>query len=134
MRGSRTTSPCTSSAAAVPGTFRSGLLSHHISGLDSSVSDPYSYLIKIRIQHFRVNTDPDPIRIQGFNGKKLKKICCWNTTFFWIKNYNLLKREIKSLFPLKPILQYPVPSIPRFLKGTWQRGGFSGVFAEIGSA
>ncbi len=37
LRGSRTTSPCTSSAAAVPGIFRSGLLSHHISGLKGSV-------------------------------------------------------------------------------------------------
>ncbi len=27
----------------------------------------------IRIQHFRLNTDPDPIRIQGFNDQKLKK-------------------------------------------------------------
>jgi hypothetical protein len=24
------------------------------------------HLIRIRIQHFRLNTDPDPIRIQGF--------------------------------------------------------------------
>ncbi len=30
----------------------------------------------IRIQHFRLNTDPDPdpIRIQGFNEQKLKKV------------------------------------------------------------
>jgi hypothetical protein len=30
----------------------------------------------IRIQHFRLNTDPDPdpIRIQGFNDQKLNKI------------------------------------------------------------
>ncbi len=34
------------------------------------------YLIQIRIQYFRLNTDPDPIRIriQGFNDQKLKKI------------------------------------------------------------
>jgi hypothetical protein len=33
-------------------------------------------LIRIRIQHFRLNTDPDlnPIRIQEFNGQKFKKI------------------------------------------------------------
>jgi hypothetical protein len=30
--------------------------------------------IQIRIQHFRLNTDPDPIRIQGFTDQKLKKI------------------------------------------------------------
>jgi hypothetical protein len=31
--------------------------------------------IRIRIQHFRLSTnpDPDPIRIQGFNDQKLKK-------------------------------------------------------------
>jgi hypothetical protein len=29
--------------------------------------------IRVRIQHFRLNTDPDPIRIQGFNDKKLEK-------------------------------------------------------------
>jgi hypothetical protein len=28
----------------------------------------------IRIRHFRMNTNPDPIRIQGFNDQKLKKI------------------------------------------------------------
>ncbi len=32
------------------------------------------HFIRIRIQHFRLNTDPDPIRIQGFNDQKLKKI------------------------------------------------------------
>ncbi len=33
--------------------------------------------VRIRIQHFRLNTDPDPIRIQGFDGQKLKKIYSW---------------------------------------------------------
>ncbi len=28
------------------------------------------HLIRIRIQHFRLNTDPDPIRIQGFDKTK----------------------------------------------------------------
>ncbi len=32
------------------------------------------HLIRIRIQHFRLNTDPDPIRIQGFDDQKFKKI------------------------------------------------------------
>ncbi len=47
----------------------------------------------IRIRHFRMNTnpDPDPVRIQGYNDQKLKKITAekifWN--FFWIKNCNL---------------------------------------------
>ncbi len=33
------------------------------------------HLIRIPIQHFRLNTDPDPdpIRIQGFDDQKLKK-------------------------------------------------------------
>ncbi len=26
--------------------------------------------IRIQLQHFRLNTDPDPIRIQGFNDQK----------------------------------------------------------------
>jgi hypothetical protein len=34
------------------------------------------HFIRIRVQHFRMNTspDPDPIRIQGFNDQKLNKI------------------------------------------------------------
>jgi hypothetical protein len=43
----------------------------------SSVSDPYRYsFIRIRIQHFRLNTDrdPGPIQIQGFYGQQLKTI------------------------------------------------------------
>ncbi len=33
-------------------------------------------LIKIRIQHFKLNTDPDPdsVRIEGFDNQKCKKI------------------------------------------------------------
>ncbi len=35
-----------------------------------------SHLIRIRIQNFRLNTDPDPdpIRIHGFDDQKFKKI------------------------------------------------------------
>jgi hypothetical protein len=29
------------------------------------------HLIQIRIQNFSLNTDPDPIRIQGFDDQKL---------------------------------------------------------------
>jgi hypothetical protein len=34
------------------------------------------HLIRIRIQHFRLNTDPepDPIRIQGFDDQKLLQV------------------------------------------------------------
>ncbi len=47
--------------------------------------------IRIRIQHFRLNTDPDPvpIRVQGFNDQKLKKITVENKKNILIKNYNL---------------------------------------------
>jgi hypothetical protein len=46
--------------------------------------------IRIRIQHFRLNTDPDPIRIQGFNDQKLKqKLQLKKFNFFGSKNYNL---------------------------------------------
>jgi hypothetical protein len=31
------------------------------------------HLIRIRIQHFGLNTDPDPMRIQGFYDQKLEK-------------------------------------------------------------
>jgi hypothetical protein len=46
------------------------------------------HFIRIRIQHFRLNTNPDPIRIQGFNDQKWKKITAENF-FFLIKNCNL---------------------------------------------
>jgi hypothetical protein len=39
----------------------------------SSVSDPYPIHL-IRIQHFMLNTDTNPIWIQGFDDQKLKKI------------------------------------------------------------
>jgi len=42
------------------------------------------HFIRIRIQHFRLNTDPDPdwVRIQGFNNQKLKK-----KNYSWKKNF-----------------------------------------------
>ncbi len=64
----------------------------------SSVSDPYGiHLERIRIQHFRLHTDPDRIRIQsvstiqGLDDQKLKKNLQLKNFFciFWIKNYNL---------------------------------------------
>jgi hypothetical protein len=40
------------------------------------VFDIRIHFIRIRIQHFRLNTGPvtDPIRIQGFDDRKFKKI------------------------------------------------------------
>ncbi len=37
------------------------------------------HFLRIRIQRLRLetNTDPDPIRIQGFNDQKLKKNNSW---------------------------------------------------------
>jgi hypothetical protein len=48
------------------------------------------HFIRTLIQHFRLNTDPDPdpIRIQGFNDQKLK-INAEKKKIFWIKNFNL---------------------------------------------
>ncbi len=46
------------------------------------VSDPYQGIHLIRIQRFRLNTnpDPDPIQIQGFDGQKLeKKVNSWKS-------------------------------------------------------
>ncbi len=50
------------------------------------------HLIRIRFQHFRLNTDPDqdPIRIQGSDDQKLEKnLQQKRNKFFWIVNYNL---------------------------------------------
>ncbi len=47
------------------------------------------HFIRIRIQHFRLNTDPDP-DLQGFNDQKLKKkLQLKKNLIFWIKNYYL---------------------------------------------
>jgi len=49
-------------------------------------------LIRIQIQHFRLNTDPDPIRMQGFydqNWKKKEQLKM-KIDIFLIKNCNLL--------------------------------------------
>ncbi len=43
----------------------------------SSVFRTQIYWFRIRIHHFRLKTDPDPIQIQGFVGK--------NLIFFWSK-------------------------------------------------
>jgi hypothetical protein len=43
------------------------------------------HFIRIRIQHFRLKTDPDPdpIRIQGFNDQRLRKNITAGKKFFW---------------------------------------------------
>jgi hypothetical protein len=53
------------------------------------------HFIRIRIQHFRLNTnpDPEPIRIQGFNDQKLKK--------------STAEKKIKFFFDQKLQFTYP---------------------------
>jgi hypothetical protein len=61
--------------------------------LGSGMNIPAGLRIRIhfiRIQHFRMNTDPDPIRVQGFMTKNWKKITSEKKlNFFFIKNCNL---------------------------------------------
>ncbi len=55
------------------------------------VSDPYSFLIRIQIQHLRLNRIPMRIQIQGFYDRKLEKIYSWKKwVIFLIKNCNLV--------------------------------------------
>ncbi len=42
------------------------------------------HLKRIRIQHFRLNTDPDPIRLQGFHDQKFKNIYSWQNYYFFL--------------------------------------------------
>ncbi len=43
-------------------------------GLFGAVFQIRIHLIRIRIQHIKLNTGPDPIRIQGFDWPKIEKI------------------------------------------------------------
>ncbi len=57
---------------------------------------------RIRIQSLMLetNTDPDPIRIQGFNDQKLKKNYSWKFfLFFFIKNCNYLSLGLHKVCP-----------------------------------
>jgi hypothetical protein len=72
----------------------------------------------IRIQHCRLNTDsdPGPIRVQGFDDQKLENIysAIFFSHIFWIKNSHLLipglhKKTSKlqeSLQPSKENIQH----------------------------
>jgi hypothetical protein len=53
-------------------------------------------LIQIRIQHFRLNTDPDPIRIQGL----------------YDQNFNKFTAENKIKFFFDQKLYLPIPKPP----------------------
>ncbi len=53
------------------------------------------HLIRIRLQYFGLNTDPDldPIQIQSFDDQKWEKIYSWN--FF----YQKLKTMVQFTYP-----------------------------------
>ncbi len=55
----------------------------------------------IRIQHFRLNTNPDsdPIRIQGFNDQKLQKKFSWKKKNFWPKTAIYLSLGLHKVRP-----------------------------------
>ncbi len=62
-------------------------------GYQLHISIPSYYpMFRIRIQHLRLNTNPDPIRIQGFYDPKLKKIYTVAKKFdiYLIKKCNFL--------------------------------------------
>ncbi len=63
---------------------------------------PYGiHLIRIRIQHFGLNTDSDPIQIRGIDDQKQKKNLQLEIFFFY-KNYNLpIIRPSKGTFKLQ---------------------------------
>jgi hypothetical protein len=69
------------------------------------------HFIRIRIQHFRLNTntDPDPIRIQGFNDQKLKK-----KNYSWKKKLNFFSS--KAAIYLSLVLHKVHPSYRRSLQ------------------
>jgi hypothetical protein len=56
-------------------------------------------LIRIRIQHFRLNTDPDPIRIQVFDDQKLIKFAAEKRLFFISKTTIYLSLGLHKGFP-----------------------------------
>jgi hypothetical protein len=68
------------------------------------------HLIRIRIQHFRLNTDPDPdpTRIQGFNDQKLEK-------FTAKKNYFIFDHKLGTIY-LSQGLHKELPSYGRSLQ------------------
>jgi hypothetical protein len=75
-------------------------------------------LIRIRIQHFRLNidSDPDPIRIHGSGGQKVEKnLQLKKIEFFWVKNYNLLSLGLHKGRPsYRGSLQPSTESIQHF--------------------
>jgi hypothetical protein len=84
--------------------------------------------IRIRIQHFRLNTDPDLIRIQGFDDQKLKKIIAETTIYLSLghperasklqkKPASALKREHTALQNMKFLNFFLFLSVIFFLPG-----------------
>jgi hypothetical protein len=62
----------------------------------------------------------------GYLSKKIWfRVCSVTTEMFEHRNSGENRRKRSEIF---------FENLRRAFKGTWQRGGFSGVFAEIGSA
>ena len=92
--------------------------------------------IRIRIQRIRMeaNTDPDtdPLRIQGFNGQKLKKNNSWkkNYIFFGSKTAIYLSLGLHKVCPgYRRSLQLTKEAIQHFK--TWIFSTFVGHFALL---
>ncbi len=81
--------------------------------------------IRIRIQHFRPNTnpDPDPIRIQGFNDQKLKKkITAEKKNFFGSKTAIYLSLGLHKVRPkYRRSLQLSKEAIQHFKTWTFKK-------------
>jgi hypothetical protein len=78
------------------------------------------HLIRFRIQRFRLNTDPDPIRIQGFDDPKLIEIYNWKKKkFFGSKTTIYLSLDFRkgrpsyrrSLQPSKENIQHLIKNM-----------------------
>ncbi len=55
--------------------------------------------VLIRIQHFTLNTDPDPIRIQGFDDLMTKI----EIIYSWKENWSLFDQKLQFTYPLASI-------------------------------
>ncbi len=95
--------------------------------------------IRIRIQRIRMEastdpTDPDPIRIQGFNDQKLKKNNSWKKkkNFLWSKTAIYLSLGLHKVCPgYRRSLQLTKEAIQHFK--TWIFSTFVGHFCPPGS-
>ncbi len=81
------------------------------------------HFIWFRIQHFRLNTnpDPDPIRIQGFTDQKLEKNYSWKKKF-WSKTAIYLSLGLHKVGPsYRRSLQLSKEAIQHFKTWTFKK-------------